>query len=135
MSNDLEILIGKTILEINTSEGLNDIQFVTSDGDKFHFQCYGACCANAFISTLENTSNLIGQEITEVLAEDNSFEKSTNYVIDCVFYTIKSMKGRCFIDFRVEHNGYYGGDLRLILAPYDKKYNIEPIWESAKDTD
>lgn len=133
MSSDLDVLVGITIAEVNVSDGMNDIQFVTTNKQKFHFQCYGECCANPYIETLENVKDLIGQEITEVSADSKRLENNDYDVVDATFYTIKSLKGRCFIDFRVSHNGYYGGDLRLINQPYDNQFNKEPKWHPATD--
>lgn len=133
MSSDLDVLVGTTIAEVNVSDGMNDIQFVTTNKQKFHFQCYGECCAYPFIETLENVKDIIGQEITEISADYKDIEEEYDGVTNCVFYTIKSLKGRCFIDFRVSHNGYYSGDLRLINQPYDNQYNKEPKWHPASD--
>lgn len=133
MSSDLDVLVGTTIAEVNVSDGMRDIQFVTTNKQKFHFECYAECCAYPFIETLENVKDLIGQEITQVSVDSKRLEDQGNNVVDATFYTIKSLKGRCFIDFRVSHNGYYGGDLRLINQPYVNQHNKEPKWHPASD--
>ena len=126
MSNDLNVLVGKKILAVNLSPDMYYIQFKT-EGKDFDFECHGDCCAHAYIATIQNVECLIGQEVTAVLAEESSHEDYTFQFVDNVFYSINTSKGSCHMDFRVEHNGYYGGDLIL-------RDSLAVKWIPAKDT-
>jgi hypothetical protein len=133
----MDDLIGKKIINVYSDSDRIYLKFETDNGN-FYYECHGDCCASPYINSMQGLSDIIDQVVTEVLVEgaDEIKNGSSDYT-DVTFYTIKSLKGRLHIDFRVNHNGYYGGSLSKLDAPptihlYNKP-NAEVTWIVMED--
>lgn len=120
----MENLTGKKVLQILKDDTDTYLLFKTDQGD-LCFETYGDCCARPYICSIEGSEDILNEVVTEVLQQSiDSLEHEGGYVTDIIFYTIKSTRGRLNIDFRVEHNGYYGGDLKSCDVPNKVHWNV-----------
>ena len=104
-----------------------EIVSVTYDGDSLYFETncgtyratpYGDCCANCYIQHISGSEALVkGAVIASV--EDISLpdvpEEDCCDVSEVWGHKIRTDKGWCTIEMRVDHNGYYGGSLSVDL--------------------
>ena len=104
-------LVGKTIRAILMDTGDTCVCFEMTDGSKEYYSAVGDCCAKAYYYAWQDLDLILGSPVTEVSRDDfSTFETGgSDYVIDASFYVIKTLRGRATFEFRVEHNGYYGG--------------------------
>lgn len=108
-------LIGKTIFSISVGPEKEWIEFIITDGEKFHYDAFGDCCSSSWIESIEDIDNLIGETVISVDAKHiRRGEEGTYECLEVMNYDINTSKGACTIDFRNASNGYYGGYLEFI---------------------
>lgn len=109
----MEKIIGYIIKEIYDDDGL--VFILEKDNKKYKavYELYGDCCAYPYIESFDNKDWLINQE---VISAEHFYLDSVgdDDVIDYHRYEISSRKGTASIEFRVSHNGYYGGSINFI---------------------
>lgn len=89
----------------------NSLYFVTDKG-AFKGEPFGDCCARCYVQHVSGSEALSGATIQEIGAVGGAREEGTyGDVSDTWGHLITTNKGRCTIEMRVEHNGYYGGSL------------------------
>lgn len=103
-------LVGKTIRAIYMSQDDMAICFELMDGEKLYYRAYGDCCAHAYFYQWQNLEDIVGYPVTEVLEESVDSINEDGGVTDIMFYTIKTELGHAPFEFRISHNGYYGGN-------------------------
>lgn len=116
---ELEELVGHKIEKISFDELV--ITLVTDKG-KYEIYPEGECCAHAYIYSFDEESariiegRIIHQFCTYGFHSDDgtSIEEDIyDRVVDIEFYSIQTHGGDLDIELRTEHNGYYGGYLRV----------------------
>jgi hypothetical protein len=115
MSNDLSVLFGKTIKDIDVSNdcGNDTIQFNCEDGRSFLFTHNQACCERVNIESIVGDINdLIGSPLTLAEEVQGEIEDSdgSDYYIDArlwTFYKFATIKDYVDIRWLGESNGYY----------------------------
>jgi len=110
----LASLVGLKVTEAFVNADKDVVVLKTADGDRY-LSWHGDCCAHCFLANVEGAENLKGAEILTVeCAEWVQGEDKENYeVIDSMGTKIKTTKGYVALETRVEHNGYYGGEISV----------------------
>jgi hypothetical protein len=91
-----------------------NIYLSLSGGQKVMLEPRGQCCAYCFIQHVSGADALKNGVILEVETIDGAHEEISDYeVADSWGHRIRTDKGICSIEMRVEHNGYYGGSLNV----------------------
>lgn len=110
----IEVLLGKTILDIKGAEKQNDcIIFYCEDGSAYKMFHSQDCCESVYIEDIcGNIDSLIGYPI--LMAEDISNECNMETVNDYddfsytwTYYKIATIKGYVTIRWYGESNGFY----------------------------
>lgn len=126
-------LVGKTIRAISMAVDDRAICFELMDGERLYYRAYGDCCANAYFYQWENLEDILGSPVTEV---DESSVESKNQeggVTDVIFYTIKTAHGYAPFEFRIDHNGYYGGNAEPgTEADMKNPRELARVWEGQR---
>ena len=107
MENEIENLIGKTILAVEGMEkGSKGIIFRTDGGtmEMYHQQ---DCCESVYLEDVTgDPSDLIGGVVS--VAEERSESGNADYgVFEWTFYTIRTSKGDVDLRWNGWSNGYY----------------------------
>jgi hypothetical protein len=107
-------LEGHIIREFNLSADGYNLEIVT-DTHRFKYYAEGDCCANAYLISPEkqDIESIIGKLVVSVISSGVNSEEKGYDVIDTEFYSIKTHFSDLDLELRTEHNGYYGGSLRL----------------------
>lgn len=121
ISIKVKALIDRDVLSAEISAGKDIIILHTLQGD-LYLSWVGDCCAHCYIAALSGAENLIDAKI---LSAENAEWKTIKDDIDggvteSMGTKIKTSKGYVTIESRVEHNGYYGGRIKVSKeAPID----------------
>lgn len=108
--NSMQKLVGKKVVKVVHSEDSEVLAFFLDDGKALAWQAVGDCCANAYFYQMSDFEVLKGEVVTAVEeGEWSSKEDGDCSQLDTVFVRICTRLGRATIEFRVSHNGYYGG--------------------------
>lgn len=118
--NDLDILIGKTIISVVLDDNDGEITFTTADR-VYVFSTDAECCSETWINSIDNVEALINNEVMFVSGREMEYDKQKHGFVGksntervlVYTYDIITKKGACTIDFRNDSNGYYGGSLTL----------------------
>lgn len=90
------------------------IYLLLRNGTTVQLEPGGECCAHCYIQHVDGAEVLKNGVIFEV--ESTSSNRSvvgSGDVVDAWGHRIHTDKGICSIEMRVEHNGYYGGQLEI----------------------
>lgn len=109
----LEELIGATLIAVKKHDGDLDLE---TDRGLFRCEAEGACCAYAFVESIECPDLGGGAAIIKGWHKSCRSEESKGEYIDFDFYCIQTTAGYVDIELRTEHNGYYCGWLN---APHE----------------
>jgi hypothetical protein len=109
----LEKMIGA---EIRGVAYKGDVLYISTNCGVFVCTPEGDCCASCYIQHISGTDALaVGAVIASV--EDITLpdvpDQDSYSVSDVWGHRIKTDKGYCSIEMRVDHNGYYGGWLSV----------------------
>ena len=107
---DISRLIGSTLLEVRH----NDDLYLRTSAGTFHFQAYGDCCSNAYVSDIPGAASVLGATITGLEEKDATATDDSDGdggYRQITFYTFKTTAGQMDVILHVDHNGYYGGHL------------------------
>ena len=110
--SDLKELVGLTVEAAYKHE--DNIYLALLDGRIVRLRPEGDCCAWCYIAGATLTDALTVATVTsvedlEMVQEDRSYGDA----IDTWGHRIHTTRGTCTFDMRVEHNGYYGGTLKV----------------------
>jgi len=113
MENEIENLIGKTILAVEgMKEGNKEIIFRTDGGvlKMYHWQ---DCCESVYLEDVTgDPSDLIGGIVS--VAEERTETRSGGYAVyEWTFYTIRTSKGDVDLRWYGSSNGYYSTSVYL----------------------
>lgn len=122
-SNDINELIGKTIISIKGMEkGSKEIYFTCSDGSKYKMHHYQDCCEYVRVedicgdvNRLLNTPILKAEERTS--NERDKWGDSSTWT----FYTLATSKGYVDLRWLGESNGYYSESVDFCLVDNDEE--------------
>lgn len=139
VSLHLEALVNAVVLQFfhSADEGvLMQVAPRRDIGPKLwiHGKPEGDCCAVAWIEHVEGAADLLRGQITRVpdLYDDASDisektprdDRHCDEALDQYMYTFTTTAGRCDIELRCSHNGYYGGWLEWSLVEEDKALKL-----------
>lgn len=110
-----EELIGKHIKNAYFNNG--NIYLQCNQVKTYCLEPEGDCCAHAYVNAVNGADALIDATITSIEDLEFSSNGDGDYsVIDVWGHRIHTTKGICTLDMRTEHNGYYGGWLKINLV-------------------
>lgn len=128
-------LIGTKIVKVemqdDTTIVFNDISGIT-----FSYQTFEDCCSSTWISHISGLNNLLNATVREVKErqfseeDQKKAEQEGDYDVLALYgYDIVTDKGICFLEFRNNSNGYYGGDLEYYDTNKFSFHNLREITE------
>jgi len=108
-------LLGKTLTSIIKTD-LDELVFVTTDGDKYIAYHEQECCENVSIEDIcGNLNDLIGSPITLAEESTNKTDSPNKEIYDesftWTFYKLATIKGYVTIRWFGESNGYYSEEV------------------------
>ena len=102
-----EELLGKTLVEV-IQNGVESIQFVTSDGERYKQSHYQDCCESVTIEDIcGNLDDLVDSPILLAYVGTSSSEYNSTWT----FYNLSTIKGSVTIRWYGESNGYYSEEV------------------------
>jgi hypothetical protein len=114
----LEMLVGARVLVAMMRDG--SLYFATERGI-YRASPEGDCCANCYVQHVSGTDALapgaIIAAVEDIVLPPVAEEERTDEVSFVWGHRITTDKGICSIEMRVDHNGYYGGNLSVCLLP------------------
>lgn len=116
-------LAGKTVTAVYMN-GDQKIQFVCG-AERITYVADAECCSHTYAHHIEGLANLLGRRIVSVApremtrAKKKTFEDGVDHFDDTVYVKIYGVdlttdRGNCYIEFRNDSNGYYGGAMELV---------------------
>lgn len=135
------MMIGQTIKKIYATPNGHLICFEFDNKQELFWEATGDCCTQAWFQDITGIFNIIDTPILDVCCKPTNLKSSEQIastddeVWEYNSYEIMTAKGIAHFEFRATHNGYYGGDLRIILDPNEtEKEEDEPFIEITTDT-
>lgn len=113
-------LIGKSFDEILINEG-RDVVVLKSAAETIYLTWSGECCATCYLCHCEGIENLKNSKIMEV--ENLEWIKIKDKedgceVLESMGTRIKTERGVVRFESRLDHNGYYSGEIKISeIAP------------------
>lgn len=106
-------LIGINIVAAKQKHG--DLFFVLDTGEVISFVPYGDCCASCYVQHVSGADALKNATLNRVddLELPEVPPEEANDVSDVWGHSLITSRGYCTIEMRVDHNGYYGGELTI----------------------
>lgn len=103
--------------------------FTTNTGERFIYEAYGDCCSESWFSHISGIGNLINGTVTKITEREErpptKIEKAEGEYDELAIYgyILDTDKfGSCYIEFRNDSNGYYGGSCDLRTALPEKAF-------------
>ncbi len=107
----IEALIGRKVLSASIN-AKNDLVVLDTDKGNLYLTWEGDCCAKCFLANINGSENLIDAKILKVENKEWDATQVDEFeVIESMGTTIKTDKGFVDLETRLEHNGYYGGEI------------------------
>jgi hypothetical protein len=109
-------LVGKQITGALINDDHDLVVLNVSDGSRLFLTWEGDCCAHCFLAGASGTEALDNATILEVTPSEwnrqpNNGKDDDDGVTEKMGCSIKTTRGYCTLESRVEHNGYYGGEV------------------------
>ena len=117
MYKEFKELAGKTLVSVETNKEMDEITFITNEGEKFLMYHSQNCCESVSIEDINgDLEDLIGTPILlaeEVTSEENPLGVTKEYQesFTWTFYKLATIKGYVDIRWYGESNGYYSEDV------------------------
>ena len=115
--NNLEDLVGKTVIEVRMDATNTNIQFQT-DAGVLSYTTYGECCSESWINHISGLQAIIDQKVLKIpeieMGEITKGQEgfSGKQKVDSIYsFKIFTSQGVCELEMRNASNGYYGGSL------------------------
>jgi hypothetical protein len=112
---DFNHLVGQTVVELHTDPERVYLCFTLADGRRVVFVAEGDCCNDVWFNHITGVEALIGRT---VLSTENKewvdVEATRQECEEAGFFTLCTERGRCDIEVRNSHNGYYGGSISYL---------------------
>lgn len=111
------VLEGHTLVDLQLKDGGYSLVIETED-HILEYHAEGVCCAHAYVQPLDEDAldGVLGHTI--IATQERECEDITPEghwgALDAYFYSIQTTHGDVDLEMRVDHNGYYGGALRLV---------------------
>jgi len=103
--------------------------FTCDDGEKIAYEAFGDCCSTSWFSHIAGVKNLLGHEITKIIEREERpptkpEDAEGDYEVLAIYgYVLTNWNGACYIEFRNDSNGYYGGSCEVVtLVPPDATF-------------
>lgn len=111
-----EGLCGAEIDSVLILDDRNTVLLVrTLRGDEHYYRTEGDCaCVDSYLAGATGTDALVRGALVHDAKVDSAPSvggTESGSQTDTLFYRISTDKGRCTLELRVEHNGYYGGSI------------------------
>lgn len=124
MKLEMENLVGRKVLSAKINKEKNLIVLET-DKHSLYLTWEGDCCADCYLAHVSGSDALIGATIIE--ANNTSWrvikEQHECEVTESMGTRIKTDKGYVTFETRLEHNGYYSGNILISdEEPLDQYY-------------
>jgi hypothetical protein len=117
--DNLRGLVGRTILQARKAPS-GELFLSLSGGEAIKLVPYGDCCSHCYIQHVSGADALQGGTVARVedIASDptDAERAAASEVVDGFGHRITTNHGVCTIDMRLEHNGYYGGSLDVMMS-------------------
>jgi hypothetical protein len=84
---------------------------LTLDGVKHYWGAEGDCCASAWVEDVNPYATELPAKVTAVEGRWSIDGEHGDAVEDTGFFSIRTERGHIDVELRVNHNGYYGGQL------------------------
>jgi hypothetical protein len=109
------------------------IYLETQDDKVYQLYPFGECCSECSIEHVEFADALIG--VIHKIEDIEEKEMLKDYdVITTWGHRFHTDKGICTVDMRLEHNGYYGGELDITeLDDAAEERELRSTYEVLKD--
>ncbi len=129
----MQELIGKIITGVYLSDDDTRIAFTTETGEALTYATGGDCCSESWFSDIIAIHDLLGNQVLEVEEKEEQAAEGTRQGYDIIYgYTLKTVQGRCDVNFRNSSNGYYGGSCYFTGAS-DEDYSAVPGYRSIRE--
>lgn len=115
---NLDLLLGRVVLEIRMQPGEERMQFLCEDGDRVDFVTDADCCSETWFADIVGVQALIGSAITlaEWVDVPDAVDGRSRQESDSFYgFRIFTAKGCCDFVYRNSSNGYYGGSCALVV--------------------
>jgi len=109
----LDGLIGRTVFAVSITQDKEGICFHTDGGDRW-YRTERDCCNSVWLNHVQGVRSLWGEEvlgIDEYGWVDTTPTPDLDEYEECLSVSIRTRKGTCDLEFRNNHNGYYGGSV------------------------
>lgn len=99
----------------------SDVVVLNTDLGPMYLTWSGDCCASCYLANISGADNLMGAKILEIeTAEWKRKENDDFDVVETMGTKIKTEKGYVTLETRLEHNGFYCGQIAVSdKAPID----------------
>lgn len=126
-------LIGATISAAKINDERDRVLLDTDQGT-FFLSWNGDCCAQCYMCHISGSEALIGATILEVHnAEWVELSNEDCEVVESMGTKFRTTKGYVDFETRLEHNGYYGGEITVDEEGFKDQYRwIEKSPEDPK---
>ena len=107
----LELMKGKTFVQVKGAVGDDEMIFVTAEGECFRFAHEQDCCEAVDINDIVgNLEDLVGEPLLVAEEVTNAIEPKEEHYGSCytyTFYKFATIKGWVDVRWLGESNGYY----------------------------
>lgn len=121
---DIDVLVNKTLSEININEDRDEITFTLLNGEAYRLFHDQDCCEGVYIDDIcGDLDDLIGSPVVRATKDTNEDENPKGVKIPeyqdsftWTFYNIATAKGHVTIRWYGESNGYYSESVDFVQA-------------------
>jgi hypothetical protein len=107
-------LLGKTLVKVIGKKGDGEIQFVTTEGEKFYMYHQQDCCESVLVEDIcGDMDDLVGSPIVQADEETNR-DESLDYSMTWTFYRLATAKGQVVIRWLGTSNGFYSESVDFV---------------------
>lgn len=131
---EMKSLVGRRVISASINEDKDIVQLETDKG-LLYLSWSGDCCAHCFLAHVNNSKALIGAIIIEAKNTEwfgGGHNENYDDITETMGTSIATTKGMVTFETRVEHNGYYSGQIAISeKGPIDNYGSIRTVDELA----